>query len=128
MKKTKKQNTFRWKLAGIALVGLVFGALLMFLSIKIARSDEAPQASTATAPATTAPAATAPAAPDGRSSPAVPTPAERAKAAAQSMSGLLLMISLLGFAVTIICIGWIVVNIHQSRPAWKTQTKYPKRR
>lgn len=123
MKRDKKKHTFRWKLAGFALAGLAVGVLLMFLSFKVAHSEQTPQASTVT------PADTAPAAPSNAPGPYVPpSQPSSEKAAAQNMSGMLFMFSLVSFAVTIICIGWIVVDIRQSRPAWKTQTKYPRRR
>lgn len=54
-----------------------------------------------------------------------PTPAEKKLLAAQRFSGLLLLFSLMGFALGAICVGWVVYDIRRSRPAWMTQTKYP---
>ena len=52
-----------------------------------------------------------------------PTPARNP---ATSLSGILLMFSVACFLLTGVCIGWIVQAWRKSRPAWKTQTKYPK--
>ena len=123
MKRAKKKHTLRWKLAGIALAGIAAGVLLMVLSCKVAHSEKTRQAP-ALAPVSAAPAAPADA-PRPSGPPSQPPARETA---AQSLSGLLFMFSLLAFAVPIICIGWIVVDIHRSRPAWKTQKKYPRRR
>jgi len=128
MKRAKKKHTFRWKLAGVALAGIAVGALLMFLSATIESSEQTPQASAVT-PVATAPATTAPAGPSRTPDPgAPPSSPSPEKAAAQNMSGMLFLFSLVAFAVAIIGIGWIAVDIYQSRPAWKTQTKYPRRR
>jgi len=123
MKRAKKKHTWRWKLAGIALAGIAVGVLLMLLSRKVVHSAKTPQASTAPS-AATAPAAPAEAPRPGKS----PSEPPARETAAQSMSGFLFMFSLLSFGVTILCVGWIVVDIRRSRPAWKTQKKYPRRR
>jgi hypothetical protein len=44
------------------------------------------------------------------------------------MSGMLLLFSMAGFVVTVIALGWVFYDIRRSRPKWKTQTKFPKRR
>jgi len=118
--KKKQKHTLRWKIAGFGLAGIAVGVLLMVLSLKVAHSEQTPQAPAVT-PATTAPADV----PTPEEPPSQPSPG---KAAAQGMSGMLLLFSLVSFAVTVICIGWIAVDIYRSRPAWKTQTKYPRRR
>ena len=123
MKRAKKKHTLRWKFVGVALAGTAAGVLFMVLSVNVAHSEQTPQATAVT------PTATAPAAPADAPGPTEPpTQPPAGKDATQSMSGLLFMFSLISFAVPIICIGWIVVDIRRSRPAWKTQTKYPRRR
>ena len=44
------------------------------------------------------------------------------------MSGVLLLFGLMGFTVSGTCIILLVIDIRRSRPAWKTQTRYPRRR
>jgi hypothetical protein len=47
---------------------------------------------------------------------------------AVSLSGILLMFSVACFLLTGVCVGWIVQVYRKSRPAWKTQTRYPPHR
>lgn len=116
MARSKSRQQFRLKPVGYALAALVGGIVLLVVSQKVKPAAGPPSAAPASEPAP---------APD---SPA-PAPApKRQEAAAENMSGLLLLFSMASFLVCIICIGWIVVNVRNARPAWKTQTKYPKRR
>jgi hypothetical protein len=78
--------------------------------------------------------ASAVARPAPKPSPAVATaPADRGRrssqeAAAERLAGLLLLFSLISVSVTVVCTIWLVVDIRNSRPAWMTQTRYPRRR
>ncbi len=51
-----------------------------------------------------------------------------ANPAASTVSSLLLLFAMACFVSCCICIGWLVVEIRNSRPAWQRQTKYPKMR
>lgn len=120
MKHNKPTPRLRLKLIAMAAGMAALGGLLLFLSIQI-KPDKPlrplPRTS-ATAPAT-APA----------SAPAAPDPEDRAqRAAAQNMSGMLMLFSLVAFTISAISIGYLVVEIRRSRPAWMTQTRYPRRR
>jgi hypothetical protein len=113
-------------MVGLSAAFVAAGAVLIYLNSLVLRSLEVSdrQGATASAPAASAPATTAPA--DGGSP--TPEPGDRRKAAAQSMSGLLLLLGLVGIGFGVVCVGWVVYDIYRSRPAWKTQTKYPRRR
>ena len=111
------------------LLSLIAAATLLVLSQVVVPAD---QAQTAGAGATTLPAATAPAGP-ADSTPDAPSddrsPSDkRSDAAATNLSGLLLLFSMAGFLLCLICIGWLVIEIRKNRPAWKRQTKFPKMR
>jgi len=108
MVKTGTRKVFRRKLILIALAALAGGVLLLSLSLYVAPSGEETQA-TAGAP-----------------SDELPQPAR--EQSAQNLSGLILLFGLALFALTVICIGWLVIEIYNARPAWKTQTKFPKKR
>lgn len=132
MKHKHVKHTGRWKVAGLSAAFLVGGIVLIILSNLVLSPVESPGAGgktvAASAPAASAPATSAPAtAPAGQGSP-ISDPAERRKIAAQSMSGMLLLIGLLAIGFGVVCAGWVVYDIYRSRPAWKTQTKYPRRR
>jgi len=126
MKHKPARHTARWKIAGLAAACAVAGAVLIYLNSLVLRSGEVSdqQVAAASAPAGSGPATTAPV--DGGSQ--TPSPGDRQKAAAQSMAGLLLLLGLVGIGFGVICAGWVVYDIYRSRPAWKTQTKYPRRR
>jgi len=133
MKRSKEKTKKRLKAAGLGLGCLAIGIFLFYLrSVVLQRAET--QSTTQPAVAATLPAdmtpqnTTRPAGQDPNQPLDPNTPAEQHKAMAQGLSGLLLMFGLLAIAVTIICAGWIVWDIRQSRPAWKTQTKYPRRR
>jgi len=116
MARSKAQGRFRARLFAYAGLALGGGVVLLVLSQTVKPSG--PVGATATAPATgdeAAPPTDEPAAPEEET-------------AAENMSGLLLLFSMAGFVLFIFFTGWIVLDIHNSRPAWKTQTKYPKRR
>jgi hypothetical protein len=99
---------------GIALAGVIAGIGLLKLSWVVAPSE--PQATTAPA---TSPA---------EETPDTPTEEERKEGSARSLSGILLLFSMAGFGLAVLCIGWLVKDIYDARPAWKTQKKYPKKR
>ena len=111
-------------MVGLAAALVAAGAALIYLNSLVLRSlgvsdQQGPAASAPAAPATTAPA-------DGGSQ--TPSPGDRQKSVAQSMSSLLLLIGLVAIGFAVVCAGWVVYDIYRSRPAWKTQTKYPRRR
>jgi len=129
MKRTKSRKTKRLKMAGWLLASLAVGLALIYLRVLVIRAadtdSEADTQPAASAPAGEEPTPGEPAAP----SPAGPfRPGDSPDAVAQSMGGLLLMLGLACFGVTVICMGWFVWEFYQSRPAWKKQTKYPRRR
>ena len=131
MKHRHTKHTGRWKVAGLAAVSLMIGFVLIFLSKKVTSpGDVAGPAGkiAASAPAGTAPATSAPATAPADSKNRAPTPEERNKAARENMSSMLLLLGLLGIAIGLVCAGWVVHDVYRSRPAWKTQTKYPRRR
>jgi hypothetical protein len=112
MARSKSRKRFRYKLIGIALAALIAGIGLLKLSWVVAPSEQ----KTATT-----------------SSPVGQTPTdtpedEDQEAGAQSLSGILLLFSMASFGLTGICIGWLVLDIYNARPAWKTEKKYPKKR
>ena len=132
MKHKHVKHTGRWKVAGLSAAFLAGGIVLIILSNLVLRPVESPgadgKAVATSAPAASAPAKPAPAtAPAGQGSP-ISDPAERRRTATQGMSGMLMLIGLLSIAFGAVCAGWVVYDIYRSRPAWKTQTKYPRRR
>ena len=127
MKHKHVKHTGRWKVAGLSALFFAGGIGLLILSNLVLPRDESSAAGRKPA-AATALAASAPAtAPAGQGGP-ISDPAERRKMAAQPMSGMLLLIGLLAIGFGVVCAGWVVYDIYRSRPAWKTQTKYPRRR
>jgi len=115
MKRSKPKTYKRWKAVGIALAAVAVGIGLLVLSRVIVPVPAEP----AVAASTTHPA------------PADPPPPSKTPdtaASANNMSGLLLLFSMMSFGIAAIGIGWLVFDIHRSRPAWKTQTKYPSKR
>ena len=121
MKQAKKSHN-RLKAIGIGIAGLAAGIVLIVLSLKVAPppKDAGTGPSAATAPATSAPATTWPAGEENDE--------RRSRASAQNLSNLIFMFGMLSFGVTAICAGWVVYDIRRSRPAWMTQTKYPRKR
>ncbi|MBI4579296.1 MAG: hypothetical protein HY718_06310 [Planctomycetes bacterium] len=122
----------RAKAAGIAAGALVVGVGLIVLSrVLVASAEKA--AAAETRPATATATAAAPAdhpPPDGE--PHHPPagrdqPASSKALAAQRLGALLLLFGLMGVGLAVLCTGWIIYDIRRSRPAWKTQTKYPVR-
>jgi len=112
----------RLKAAGIALAALTGGAILLYASLTVsaragagAETPAAGAASPATAPS------------DAPESPE-PRPPDHRAAVARSMGSMLLLLSMMAWAVGLIAIGWIVYDIRRSRPKWMTQTRYPTRR
>jgi MFS family permease len=133
MKHKHAHHTGRWKVTGISIALFVGGIVLLILSNLVVQPIDTPKGKEkplASAPAASAPAAstsapaTAPAEPRGK----LPIPPEQRRAAAQNMSSMLMLIGLMGIACGAICAGWVVYDMYRSRPAWKTQTKYPRRR
>lgn len=121
MKQSKKSHG-RLKAIGIGIAALAVGSGLIVLSLRIAPPPKEAGASSAaaTGPVGSGPAATQPTheQEDER----------RSRASAQNMSNLVFMFGMLSFGVAVICAGWVVYDIRRSRPAWKTQTKFPRRR
>ncbi len=130
MKHKHAHHTGRWKVAGIAAALFGGGILLLILSNLVHPGDSPDDAGQplASAPAASAPAASAPASAPATPQDKAPIPPEQTKAAAQNMSSMLMLIGLMGVVCGVICAGWVVYDIYRSRPAWKTQTKYPRRR
>jgi hypothetical protein len=121
MTKSTYRTRRRLKMIAAAAAALAAGVGLIVLSRHLG-----PTASTDTP--TDTPTATRP-----DTQPAVPTPGDDPapvpqKSATDDLSGMMLMFGVAAVLVSVLCIGWIVVDIRNSRPAWKTQTKYPKRR
>lgn len=90
----------------------------------------APAGTPATKPAdVTAPAtspADMPSTPDTTTSPpGGRKPTNPRQAAGERLAGLLLLFGLMAVGLCLIGAGWVVYDIRRSRPAWKTQTKYP---
>ncbi|HOA71815.1 MAG TPA: hypothetical protein PL151_13230 [Phycisphaerae bacterium] len=132
MKRAKPDKHRRAKAVAVAVAALAAGIGLLVLSRMVIASGRK-AAEEAAAAAQTQPAGTTAPATDPLGTPAVadPDPARRTPPAdpkavtAQRLGGLLLLFSLMCFALVVICIGWIVHDIRRSRPAWMTQTKYP---
>lgn len=110
MTRQKHTSSFRLKLIGAALLSVLAGVALIALSrvVMSAPAEEAMATAPASAPAD-----------------APPTPSRR-ELANQQLGGLVLIFGAAGILLGLIFIGWIVYDIHQSRPAWKTQKKYPR--
>ncbi len=109
----------RLKAIGIGIATLVAGIGLIILSVKIApapkKTETTPPAATSSAPTATQPA---------RES----NEERRSRASAQNMSNVVFMFGMISLGVSVICAGWVVYDIRRSRPAWMTQTKYPRKR
>ncbi|HPD32266.1 MAG TPA: hypothetical protein PLL20_19910 [Phycisphaerae bacterium] len=122
MSKHKSSFVLPWKPILYGLLALVGGVVLLLLSryIKHKPLTSQPAAVTASAPA--------PATQPGPASPDRPLRRSRPEAAASGLSSLILLFSMACFMVFLICVGWVVVEIRNARPAWQRQTKYPKMR
>lgn len=132
----------RLKAAGIAVAAAIVGVGLIVLHQVIATSarDIAEQETAATQPATAAAEPTptsAPPPPAEPSPPASPAPTDPARPpdtpsqremAAQNMGSLVFMFGLLCFGVAVIALGWIVMDIYKSQPAWKKTARQHQRR
>jgi hypothetical protein len=131
MKHAKPASKQRLKLILMAAGMAALGVLLIFLHIKIQPESGRAAASTAVTPPTaTAPATSPASAPAPTSAPAPanrPAPDPKA-ASARSLGAMFLLFGLMSFTVSGACVLLIVLDIRKSRPAWKTQTKYPRRR
>ena len=129
MKHAKPARKQRTKLILMAAGMWVLGLLLIFLSIQIRPAAEAATpakpAATASAPATSSAPATRPA---PASPPTGRQPLDPGTTVNRNMSGLLLLFGLVAFTVTWVCVILVVADIRKSRPAWQTQTRYPRRR
>ena len=110
MTRTKSARRFRYKLIGISLAAVIGGIALLKLSQVVYPSEKQKSTVAATAP--------------DEQMPTKP----REEDTAQNLSGLLLLFAAASFGLAVICIGWLVVDIRNARPAWKTQKKYPKKR
>lgn len=122
MSKQKSLLALPWKPILYALLSLVGGVVLLFLSqyVKHRPLTSQPAAATATAPA-----------PAGEPEPPGPDGLprrSRPQAAASGLSSLILLFGMACFIVCVVCVGWAVVEIRNARPAWQRQTKYPKMR
>ncbi|HSW45810.1 MAG TPA: hypothetical protein VLM89_09585 [Phycisphaerae bacterium] len=131
MKHKHGKTKTRWKAAGLAALFLGAGVLLLILSSVVIRPFQQPAPSAdqaaASAPAATAPASQ-PATPSNQTGKTEPTEKDHREASAENFRGLLILMGLISLGFGVICVGWIVYDIYRSRPAWKTQTKYPRRR
>lgn len=124
MKQARTKRSVRIKAAAIAIAALAGGIGLLILSQMVFASAEKAAAEAAAAAATQP--ATAPAETDRPAGQDTATPPLDPKAAsARNMGGLLLLFSLMCFALVVICVGWIVYDVRRSRPAWMRQTKHP---
>ena len=132
MKRAKPTSKQRFKLVLMAVGMAALGATLIFLYIKVQPNSGRPADATAPPTAATTAPATAPAsAPATTTAPAParrPPPVDPKAASARNMSAMLLLFGLMSFTVSGVCVLLIVLDIRKSRPAWKTQTKYPRRR
>lgn len=135
MKHTPSTSNQRLKLILLGVGMAVLGVLLIFLYLLVRPPSESTAGPAGAATPTTLPTtlpssqpATAPA-----SAPATPPthqrpPIDPRAAGARNMSAMLLLFALMAFTVTGVCALLLVIDIRKSRPAWKTQTKYPRRR
>jgi len=112
MAQSKSKKRFRYKLIGIALLAVVAGIVLLKLSCYFSPDEKAEPTTTASAPSS-----------DQQTPDKSPE-----EASAQNVAGLLLLFSMACFLLMVLCLGWVAINIYNSRPSWKTQTKYPKKR
>lgn len=105
------RNTKRLKAIGYTVLALVLGVGLIVLS-QIIRPSAPPEqvAQTSSAPNDQDQSKT------------------RHDASAQNLSNMMVLFGTAALIGTVIGIGWIVIDIRNSRPAWKTQTKFPKKR
>lgn len=126
MTKHKTTSHYPWKPILYGLLALTGGIALLSLSQYI--KHQAPT----TQPASTAPAAatTAPASPDQPTSPGPGRLPRRSRPDGPyaGLSNLLLLFGAASLLVFCVCMGWLVVKIRNSRPAWQRQTKFPKMR
>jgi len=60
--------------------------------------------------------------------PATQPAADPRAQSASNMSGLLLLLGLMGVAVTLLCIGWLGYRWYLTIPAWKRRKGPPRRR
>lgn len=104
-----------------AIGSLVLGIVLLICSRLV--SPDSPDASEQASATATAPADEA-----ASESPPGGSESEDRQRAARNFSGFLLLFSMCGFVLCLVCIGWLVRDIRRARPAWKTQTKYPRMR
>lgn len=101
------------------------GSVLMFFSLKV--KPESMYTAEEHAPTASSPSS-APAAHEQTSPPSARRPTDPKAAAAQNLSGLLLLFSLVAFAVAGAFLVWLIVSLRRGRPAWQTQQRYPRRR
>jgi hypothetical protein len=106
---------FRTKYTLYAVGALLGGITLLVLSQVVSPAEKPSDTAVATAPA-------------GPGSPTQPASPERGEASAKNLSGLLLLFGTACLLLCGICVGAVVWDVRRSRPAWKTQTKYPRRR
>ena len=111
-------SSIRWKPLLYGLLALAGGVVLLLLSQYVKHKTPAtrPAETTATAPA------------EGPAAPGRVPRRSRSDAAAGSLSSLILLFSMACFVMFIVCMGWLIVEIRNARPAWKRQTKYPRMR
>jgi hypothetical protein len=131
MRHAKPASKQRLKLILMAVGMAALGALLIFLYVKIQPSPEQLTGTAVTPPTTTAPATAPASAPSPTSAPASshrPAPIDPKAASARNMSAMFLLFGLMSITVSGACVLLIILDIRKSRPAWKTQTKYPRRR
>lgn len=107
----RTRNTKRLKVIGYTVLSLVLGVGLLVLSQAI-RPDSPPDEPQPTSTP-----------PENQDRPA---PADEAPA--ENLSNMMVLFGTAALIGTVIGIGWIVIDIRNSRPAWKTQTKFPRKR
>ncbi len=108
---TRKTKSRYWNPVCYGALFLFAGALFLIFSrvvVNVTQSNSSP--------AITAPGVESP----------DPEPDAPVQDASFGLSGILLMFSTASFLMTAVCIGWIVKVYRESRPAWKTQKRYPK--
>ena len=130
MKHAKPAPKQRLNLILMAVGMAALGALLIFLYIKIQPKPEQLAGTTATPATTTAPASAPASATSPTSAPASShrPPIDPKAASARNMSAMFLLFGLMSITVSGACVLLVILDIRKSRPAWKTQTKYPRRR